>query len=202
MGSAPGAARVDPRLQLLPPDGRARLWLLALTLVLPVAISGLALGAALARGSFSPWLLDNVPLSVSAVIGLVLVVSLPLWLVLDRAMQRHRLLIQDGALELHTSFYRERVGLDELQLDAARVVDVHEHTGYKPRLKTNGFALPGFQSGWFRLRNRHKALVAGVGQRRALWLPTTRGHGLWLQVRQPQALLDALKDMAQPRRAR
>lgn len=76
------------------------------------------------------------------------------------------------------------------------MVDLGEHTQLKPLLNSNGVKLPGFQSGWFRLRNRSKALVARADGNRVLWVPTTRGFDLLLQPRQPQALLDALKGMA------
>ena len=45
-------------------------------------------------------------------------------------------------------------------------------------LKSNGYALPGFRSGWFRLRNWQKAFVATSDGERVLWLPTSRGR-LW-----------------------
>ena len=76
------------------------------------------------------------------------------------------------------------------------MVDLDEHTELKPSWKTNGTALPGFKSGWFRMRNRHKAFVAMTTGPRVLWLPTSKGHDLLLQPRQPQALLDRLREMA------
>jgi len=88
------------------------------------------------------------------------------------------------------------VGICELYIDRARVVDLAERTGLKPLFKTNGPSLPGFHSGWFRLRNRSCAFVAIAGGSRVLWLPTTRGYDLLLQPRQPQALLQHLRELA------
>ena len=79
------------------------------------------------------------------------------------------------------------------------MVNLDEHTDLKPAMKTNGTAFPGFKSGWFRLRNRGKALVAMTRGARVTWIPTTAGYGLLLQPRQPQALLDHLRATA-PRR--
>lgn len=194
MNSHPVAS--DPRWHLLPPSPAARAWLPGLCVLLPLLIPLIALSVALAGPGPKKLLADSVPATWTFGLGLVLITTVPLWKWLDRAMQRQHLGLQDGLVEVRTSFYRERIGIAELQLEQARIIDLDEHRGYKPLLKTNGFALPGFHSGWFRLRNRQKAFVAGVGERRALWLPTTRGHGLWLQVRQPQVLLDTLKDMA------
>ena len=125
----------------------------------------------------------------------VVVLTCAIWFVLDRAMRRHRLTLDESGIEIATTFYRQRLPLSELKLAEARVVDLGEHTGFRAMLKTNGFALPGFRSGWFRLRNWQKAFVATAGSPRALWLPTTRGFGLLLQPRQPQVLLDRLREM-------
>src|SRR5690606_41086090 len=51
----------------------------------------------------------------------------------------------------------------------------------------------------FRLRNGNKALVATVGGRRALWLPTQLGYDLLLEPVRPQALLDRLRELAAPK---
>ena len=57
-------------------------------------------------------------------------------------------------------------------------------------------AAPGFRSGWFRLRNWQKAFVATGDGERLLWLPTSRGFGLLLQPRDPQRLLERLRELA------
>ena len=77
------------------------------------------------------------------------------------------------------------------------MVDLDERTEFKPGVKTNGYSVPGFHSGHFRLRNREKAFVAIAGERRALWLPTSHnGSGLLLQPQQPDALLKRLRELA------
>jgi hypothetical protein len=81
-------------------------------------------------------------------------------------------------------------------LDAAREGAIDEHPELKPMLKSNGMALPGFRSGWFRSRAFKKLFVATAGGERLLWLPTRRGFALLLQPRQPQALLDRLHELA------
>ena len=124
--------------------------------------------------------------------GLMLAIG---WFI-DRMLRRHRIALGAQGIEITTTFYRQSLALAELQLAQARVVDLDEHTELKPSWKTNGTALPGFKSGWFRMRNRHKAFVAMTTGPRVLWLPTSKGHDLLLQPRQPQALLDRLREMA------
>lgn len=196
----------DPRLQLEPISGRSRLWLLLLTVALPVSVSLVLL--LLAGGdnaaarlideglATSRWL-DQLfrPLLVAAITSLA-------WFALDRLAHRHRLQLDAGGLEITTTFYRQKLALSELQLDAARVISIDEHPEHKPMLKTNAMALPGFRSGWFRSRALKKLFVATAGGEQLLWLPTRRGHSLLLQPRQPRALLQRLRELAadSPRR--
>ncbi len=185
----------DPRLQLEPASGRARFWLFLLSVVLPVGFTTIAMAFAGNGNSVERFLADSMiptrllgPLLVTAFTGV-------LWLVLDWAMRRHRLSLDAGALTVTTSFYKDRVALSDLQLDQARVIDIDEHPERKPMLKSNGYSLPGFNSGWFRSRKFKKLFVATAGGKRLLWLPTTRGHTLLLQPRNPKALLDRLREL-------
>lgn len=175
-------APLDPNLQLQPPPRRARVWLAALTIGLPLAL----IGASIALQ----------PAESSAALGYAAVAMVLVFLIMDRAMHRHRIAIDHGVLEVATTFYRRKLTLAELRLDQARVIDLAERTEFKPALRSNGASLPGFHSGWFRLRNRTRAFVAIAGGPRVLWLPTTRGYDLLLQPRQPQALLQQLRELA------
>ncbi len=196
------APALDPRLQLVPPGTRPRLWMFGLCVLLPTLVTA-ALLLAVKDGDTHWHLLSGRPLMVSAaILGAELLLMLAVWALLDRVMHRHRLALSSDALDVKTSFYSRIVPLSELKLDQARVVDLHERTEFKPATKTNGYSVPGFHSGHFRLRNREKAFVAIAGERRARWLPTVSNAGLLLQPQQPDALLKRLRELAaaSPRR--
>lgn len=184
----------DPRLQLEPASGRSRLWLLLLTVAVPVLLAAMA-SLLPGRGPAPYWLPGLLPPWL-AVPLFVLVLAAAIWFALDRLMQRHRLRLDTGMLEIVTTLYRLRLPLSDLQIDAARVVAIDERPELKPMLKSNGMALPGFRSGWFRSRTFKKLFVATAGGKRLLWLPTSRGHALLLQVRQPHVLLERLRELA------
>ena len=190
-------ATLDPRLQLVPPGSRPRLWMFCLCVLLPALITLAALLAV--KGGDTHWdFAGGDPILVgAAIIATESLLTLTLWALLDKAMHRHGLALLPGVLEVKTSFYSRIVPLPELKLDEARVVDLDERTEFKPGMKTNGYSVPGFHSGHFRLRNREKAFVAIAGERRALWLPTSHDSpGLLLQPQQPDALLNRLRELA------
>ena len=179
--------------QLEPASTGARAWLLGLTAVLPVAITGAALGFAFMSDAPKSLIADNEPLTIGIVLAGTALLCGGIAIVVDRAMRRHRIVVDAGGIEVATTFYKRRLGWSQLRLDEARVANLDEHTHLKPTFKSNGTAVPGFRSGWFRLRNREKALVAMGGGPRVAWVPTTEGYGLLLQPRQPQALLEHLR---------
>jgi hypothetical protein len=209
--AAPKRPGDDPRLQLVPASGRSRLWLWVLGAVLPVALSVAASLIAMPATSTpdlfaSDWrtrLLAGFNLP-DQLLGPLFVagVTLAICLLLDRMLRRQRLRLDGDGLEVVTTFYRQRLALSQLQLDRARVIELGEHPELRPWLKSNGFALPGFRSGWFRTRGLKKLFLATAGGQRLLWLPTTRGDALLLQPQRPQALLERLREMARPPSAR
>ena len=190
----------DTALQLAPASGRSRAWLFALTVGLPVMAT--MLGVAMGHVPAGEWLWGTGDRGHDALIAMLVValVTGAIALFLDRMLKRHRLQIDGSSLEVATTFYKQRIAFTDLRLDAARVVRFGEHPELRPLLKSNGYALPGFRSGWFRLRNWHKAFVAASDGERLLWLPTTRGFDLLLQPKDPQRLLARLRELAAPTR--
>lgn len=128
---------------------------------------------------------------------LVVAVGIPLL-----ALLRRRIRIDGRELCVAATVYTRRTPIDALDLDHARIVDLAERTELKPMLKTNGFNLPFFQAGHYRLRNRAKAFCLLTGRERVLVLPQRDGRFILLSPEKPQVLLDALRRLAEaaPRR--
>ena len=154
---------------------QSMVWPLAilLMLVLPVAIV-----IAAAFGSRQP-----MPGSAVAALSVVLLLMLAALALL----KRRRIALEDGVLVVAATFYTRKTAAQ------ARIASLDEHTEFRPGMKTNGYALPGFQAGHFRLRNRAKAFCLLTTQQRVLILPQRDGAFLLLSPERPQALLDALR---------
>ena len=186
----------EPRFQLVPPPPRAHAWLFTLCLLLPLVLTAATLAIPLLTGSATSLVGGSVPLTVALVLGGLVLLCGALWWVLARFMRRQALRVSADALEVRSSFYRCTTPLAELKLDQARVVDLDERTELKPTLKTNGFSIPGFHSGWFLLRNRRRSFVAITDGRRKLWLPGSGRHDLLIEPADPAALLARLRELA------
>jgi hypothetical protein len=115
----------------------------------------------------------------------LLLVTLPMW--------RRQIAIDGRQLQVKATFYTRRATLDQFDLAQARVLDLQAHRDWQPALKTNGFALPGFHAGHFRLRDRRKAFCLITDPGRVLALPHADGRVWLLSFEHPQAVLDILR---------
>lgn len=85
----------DPRLQLQPVSARARLWLLILTVMLPVAVICISIALTLDSDGAQRLIGGSVPFTVLVVAALTSAIC---W-VIDRFLHRHRLTLDGHALE-------------------------------------------------------------------------------------------------------
>lgn len=116
-----------------------------------------------------------------------------MFFVLDRAMRRRSIAIDNGVLDVAATFYRHRVPVQEIDLDKARVVDLAEHVEWRPFVKTNGYALPGLRAGWFRSRDLTSLFCLVTNRQRVLVLPLRAGGAVLLSAERPTELLAALR---------
>ena len=90
--------------------------------------------------------------------------------------------------------YGRSISRSDLMLDQARSMDLSAEPEYKPKWRTNGTGLPGYQSGWFKLQNGQKALIFVGDSRRVVFIPVRSGYSLLLSVVEPERLLTALRN--------
>jgi hypothetical protein len=56
--------------------------------------------------------------------------------------------------------------------------------------------MPGYQAGWFRLRNGESALLYLTDRTRAVYVPTELGYSLLLSPSDPERFLEAIRSAA------
>lgn len=118
------------------------------------------------------------------------------------ALSRRRISIDGNQLVVAATFYTRRVAVDALDLAQARILDLAEHTGYRPMLGINRFGLPGLRAGHYLLRNRSRAFCLLTRFERVLVLPCRDGRYLLISPDDPQALLSRLRALAEAPRDR
>lgn len=169
-----------------PPSHAA--WVLGGLLSIPVIIIAVAMGAASLRPGTTA-----LPGLAFGLLMVAAVATLTFW-----GLGRRVVELDAGQLRVKAAMFNHRVDAAYLDTDRARVVDLDERTELKPILKTFGMALPGFQAGWFLLRDRSRAFCLLTSRRRVLWLPMRTGKSLLLSLERPDALLEALRQVTTP----
>lgn len=168
----------DEEFAFAPPGRFAHLFLLLLGLAFPMAaLTALALAAPVRQ-----WL----P-ALPAVLAMPLLMAWLGW-----AMHRRRLRLRDGYLHYGRMPW-QRAAVAALDLEAARILDLGQQRGLQPVWRLAGTALPGYRSGWFRLRDRRRAYVVLSDWRRTLVLPKRDGGLLLFDLQRPEAVLAALR---------
>lgn len=166
----------------LPPLGKApKLFALLLGGAMPAVIA-VAVMLQVREGTLEP---ATMLLIQAAVAATMLAIVLPMW--------RREASFDGQRLRVKATWYTRESPLSDFALDQARVVDLREHTEFKPRLKTNGYALPGLQAGHFWLKDRRRAFCLLSDISRVLVLPHADGRLWLLSLEHPQAVLDILR---------
>jgi Bacterial PH domain len=132
------------------------------------------------------------PLAWLAAIALALAGALIAW-----SVRRRHVVLERDLLTVAAGFNTARVRTADLDIAAARIVNLTDNATLKLGLKTFGTSMPGYHAGHFRLRNRSRAFVLLTDRTKVLALPERNGRTLLLSLERPQALLDALKAMAE-----
>lgn len=110
-----------------------------------------------------------------------------------RGAHTSRFEVTSDALRLRGDIYGRTIPRRQLLVDLARRVDFRMEPQLLPRWKTVGTGLPGYQSGWFRLRSGEKALLYLTDRSKAVYVPTSAGYVLLLSPLDPDGFLAALR---------
>jgi Bacterial PH domain len=89
--------------------------------------------------------------------------------------------------------YGRTIPLTDLDMSAARAIDLATSSDYRLSWRTNGVGLPHFKSGWFRLAGGGKALVFIGDPHRTVVIPHREGYSLMVSPSDPEAFLNSLR---------
>jgi hypothetical protein len=99
-------------------------------------------------------------------------------------------------LRLRGDFYGRFIPAAELRPDLAARADFAATPDLLPARRTLGTGLPGYQAGWFKLRNGEKALLYLTDRSRAVYVPTSAGYSVLISPADPDGFVSALRTLA------
>jgi hypothetical protein len=135
------------------------------------------------------WLIALVP-------GLILLVVTGLLGAAIVGARSARFEVSQAGLRLRGDLYGRLIPLEQLRGGSAARVDFTATPGLRPRRRTMGTGLPGYQSGWFRLQNGERALLYVTDRSRVVHVPTTEGYSVLISPADPDQFLSALRGIS------
>jgi hypothetical protein len=102
--------------------------------------------------------------------------------------------ITANSLRLY-GLYGKSIKKEFIIKDGIRIINLDEKSDYTPYLRTNAIGFPRYYEGWFRLKNREKALVLIRGKtKKAVYIPTRKNFSIILGTENPEVLVKSLNE--------
>ncbi len=130
-----------------------------------------------------PALIALVPLAITILLGF-----------LAYSTRAVRFVVSDEGLRIRGDLFGRLIPRGSLRIDEARILNLKQEPTHRPWLRTFGTGMPGYSSGWFRLKDRGKGLLFLTDPSHAIDLPTTEGYSLLISPADPEAFLAAFKE--------
>lgn len=125
---------------------------------------------------------------------LLLMVGLFAWFAYSSRNVRFE--VSNEGLRIGGGMYGRTIPASSLVVDGAKVLDLRRDCDYQLRWRTNGAGLPGYQAGWFKLRNGEKSLCFVTDTSRIVYVPTTEGYSVLVSVARPEEFRSTLVSLA------
>jgi hypothetical protein len=102
--------------------------------------------------------------------------------------------ITTNSLRLY-GLYGKNINKEFIIKDGIRIINLNEKSDYVPYLRTNAIGFPRYYEGWFRLKNREKALVLIRGKtKKAVYIPTRKDFSIVLGTNDPEGLVKSINE--------
>lgn len=166
------------------PVGASAKWIFALITLLPIAVALLILwNDAVAFGEMPGWAL-----------GLLIGLGPAILLAMAMGVRNPKAALDKDGLRIKVSFIDKRWALSELDRAGACLVNLDTRKELRPKWKLWGAAMPGLNSGLFKLYNGEKAHVYLTDRSKVVLIPTQNGQVLLSLVR-PREFLETLRGL-------
>ena len=95
-------------------------------------------------------------------IGIMLIIIIPLIILtvgIISSMRNTTISLTENEIIIKSMFYGRKIPLENIMINGIKKINLEEDTEYNISVRTNGTSIPGFKSGWMRLKNGEKALT-------------------------------------------
>jgi hypothetical protein len=129
-------------------------------------------------------------------VGVVLIGVIALLIGTALGSRGARFEVSPEGLRLRGDLYGRLIPAASLKAETIKRVDFAVDKELTPSWRTVGTAVPGYNSGWYKLKSGEKALLYLTDRKRAVYIATTEGYGVLVSPEDPDALITALRSIA------
>ena len=102
--------------------------------------------------------------------------------------------VDESGLRIYNTIYGKYIPKENLDLNGIQVVDLKTQTSLQPHLRTNGVGLPGYEAGWFNLKDKERALLFVTDRENVVYIPTL-GYSILLSTKDTNKMVDSLQSL-------
>ncbi len=133
------------------------------------------------------------PVMVMVIAGaLVTLVTVGLFGYIGMTMNHLYVELTPDAMKIKIPMYSRTIPRSELLLDQVRVINMKAPDAPRFTMRTNGIGLPGFQAGWFRVKDIGKVLACVTDMTRVVVIPTTNDYQILVSMKDPESFVNSL----------
>lgn len=103
--------------------------------------------------------------------------------------------LTDEGLQIRGGIYRRFIPKSSLFIEGAKILDLNAEGEYQPKLRTNGIGLPGYNAGWFKLKNGSKALLFVTNPSKVIYIPSKEKYSVLLSTSRPEEFLALMGEL-------
>jgi len=165
---------------------------LSITVIVLLAVVPLILGAFFLFRKSGQMKIPKIIFVVAAMIVLFICV---MFLYFAYSAAKTQFIVSDEGLEIKGCLYGRAVSKESIDKERVKIINLMREQDYRPVVRTNGVGLPGYLSGWFRLKNGEKALLFVTNQADVIYVPTSEGYCVLLSPSEPADFLNMTRQM-------
>jgi hypothetical protein len=136
---------------------------------------------------------SSTPFVVLLAIGILLILLLGFFAFIGYSARNVRFEVNDQGLRIKGGIYGRFIPKEEITTENIQILDLNTYPEYKPRIRTNGIGLPGYDEGWFKLKNNEKALLFLTDCSNVVYIPTKQDYSVLLSVKEAEEFSGLMK---------
>jgi hypothetical protein len=113
---------------------------------------------------------------------------------IGHASKHGKVYLSQTELGINGDLYKKKISLASIIRDRIELINLDRVSPYQPKWRTNGTALPGYLSGWYKLNNGEKAFLLVTARDKVVYLPTTKNYSVLISPSNPEEFLQFLAE--------